>query len=115
MSDAYAGGSSKSTVQFVRVKNIGSAPVWVNVVNGTLPPPSPTVTVASTGARILAQNGVAQFILKKKAGQFGVANAGETAGITLDYHFPNSTLVYLQAQAVGDSVIATFAPPGPRF
>ena len=52
---------------------------------------------------------------KKQAGSLGVANAGETAGTRLEYHFSNSTFVCLQAQAVGDRVIATFAPPGTRF
>jgi hypothetical protein len=54
-------------------------------------------------------------VLKKGAGQFGVLNSGETTGTRLDYNFPNSTYVYLQARDAGDRVIATFAPPGTRF
>jgi hypothetical protein len=97
----------------VRIKNIGSSPVWVNAMNGTLP--DPTLSAASTGARLISQNAVTQFVLKKGAGQFGVLNSGETAGTRLDYNFPNSTYVYLQARDAGDRVIATFAPPGTRF
>jgi hypothetical protein len=112
-STAFAGGSSKSKTQYVRIKNIGSSPVWVNAMNGTLP--DPTLSAASTGARLISQNAVTQFVLKKGAGQFGVLNSGETAGTRLDYNFPNSTYVYLQARDAGDRVIATFAPPGTRF
>ena len=112
-STAFAGGSSKSKTQYVRIKNIGSSPVWVNAMNGTLP--DPTLSAASTGARLISQNAVTQFVLKKGAGQFGVLNFGETAGTRLDYNFPNSTYVYLQARDAGDRVIATFAPPGTRF
>jgi hypothetical protein len=107
------GGSSKSNTQYVRIKNIGASPVWVNAVNGTLPDPKPSA--AATGARLISQNAVTQFVLKKGAGQFGVINAAETNGTRLDYNFPNSTYVYLQAQDAGDRVIATFAPAGTRF
>jgi len=61
-STAFAGGSSKSKTQYVRIKNIGSSPVWVNAMNGTLPDSTPA---ASTGARLISQNAVTQFVLKK--------------------------------------------------
>jgi hypothetical protein len=81
-STAFAGGSSKSKTQYVRIKNIGSSPVWVNAMNGTLP--DPTLSAASTGARLISQNAVTQFVLKKGAGRWtsqgfppaGIASTG---------------------------------------
>ena len=105
-STASAGGSGSKT-QYVRIKNIGAPTVKVAAVNG-MPTTQPAL-------RTLSQNGVTQFILKKGPGLFGVINAAETDGDYLEYNFPNSTYVYLQANTVGDVVTASFAPPGTRF
>jgi hypothetical protein len=80
-STASAGGGGSKT-QIVRIKNIGSSPVWVNAMNGTLPPPKPSA--AATGARLIPQNAVTQFVLKKGAGRWtsqgfppaGIASTG---------------------------------------
>ena len=106
-STASAGGGGSQT-QYVRIKNIGSSTVRVLAVNGTLEK-NPWVT------RPLSQNAVTQFVLKKGAGQFFVGT--DTWGFTLDYNFPNSTYVYLQAQERGDfrPYTPSFAPPGTRF
>jgi len=107
MNTASAGGGGSKT-QIVRIKNIGSSTVRVLAANGTL---SPT----STGSRLLSQNAVTQYVLKKGAGQFGVGNDAGTDGDILDYNFPKSTYVYLQAKEAAGVYTASFAPPGTRF
>jgi hypothetical protein len=106
-STASAGGSGSKT-QIVRIKNVGSSTVRVLAKNGTL-------SSTSTGARQLSQNAVTQYVLKKGAGQFGVGNSAGTEGDVLDYNFPNSTYVYLQAKEAAGVYTASFAPPGTRF
>ena len=106
-STAFAGGGGSKT-QFVRIKNIGSTTVRVLAANSTL-------TASSPGSRLLSQNAVTQFVLKKSPGQFGVGNNAGTDGALLDYNFPNSTYVYLQAKEAGGVYTARFAPPGTRF
>lgn len=106
-STASAGGGGSKT-QFVRIKNIGASTVRVIAVNGAL---SPT----PSGSRLLSQNAVTQFVLKKGAGQFGVGNNSGTEGDILDYNFPKSTYVYLQAKEQAGVYKASFAPPGTRF
>ena len=105
-STASAGGGGSKT-QYVRIKNIGAPTVKVAAFNGT-----PTKQPAF---RSLSQNGVTQFILKKGAGTFVATNPAETTGDYLEYNFPKSTYVYLQANTVGDVVTPSFAPPGTRF
>ena len=106
---AFAGGSN---TQYVRIKNIGVKPVNVVAMNGS---PSFTSYEAVTGTRLLSQNGVTQFVLKKGKGFFAVLNAAKTSGDNLDYNFPKSTFVYLQAKDDGSDVTASFAPAGTRF
>jgi len=106
-STASAGGSGSKT-QYVRIKNIGSSTVRVLAANGTL-------SSASKGSRLLSQNAVTQYVLKKGAGQFAVANDAGTEGDLLDYNFPNSTYVYLQGKEAAGVYTASFAPPGTRF
>jgi len=110
MNAALAGGrssgSSKSNNQYVRIKNIGAATALVNAANGGSVP---------TGGKSLGQNGVAQFNLKKGAGTARASNAAGSGTKPLPYHFPNSTYVYLQAQADAAAASLTFAPPGTRF
>ena len=112
MNAALAGGrssgssSSKSNNQYVRTKNIGSATALVNAANGG--------SVAA-GGKSLGQNGVAQFNLKKGPGVARAANAAGSKFKLLPYNFPNSTYVYLQAQADAAAATLTFAPPGTRF
>jgi hypothetical protein len=106
-SAAFAGGGGAKT-QYVRIKNIGATTVRVLASNGTIAPPF-------AGSRLLSQNAVTQYVLKKGAGQFGVGNNAGTQGQVLDYNFPNSTYVYLQAKEAGGKYTASFAPPGTRF
>jgi hypothetical protein len=47
--------------------------------------------------------------------QFGVGNSAGTEGDILDYNFPKSTYVYLQAKEAAGVYTASFAPPGTRF
>ena len=104
-STAFAGGGSGT--QYVRIKNIGSTSVRVLASNS-----APT---SSAGSRLLSQNGVTQFVLKKAPGVFIVANNAFTDGTALEYNFPKSTFVYLQAKEAGGVYTAKFAPPGTRF
>ena len=104
-STASAGGSNQ---QFVRIKNIGAPAVNVGAVNGKAP--------TAPAYRSLSQNGVTQFILKKGAGTFQVQNPNVLDDVApLNYNFPKSTYVYLQANTVADAVTASFAPAGTRF
>jgi len=108
---AFAGGSSsgssKSNNQTVRIKNIGSAPVLVNAKTGA--------ATGATGAKTVNQNGVAQFTTKKVASQAWAADTAQTVPQTLDYTFPKSKVVYLEAAADGTVTTLTFAPPGKLF
>ena len=114
-STAFAGGSSKSQTQYVRIKNIGSLPAYVFVANGEI-----TLPAWKAGNRLLSQNAVTQFVLKKGASEFGVLSDNDTGSFGgedfLKYNFPNSTYVYLQARVTAGGVSqASFAPPGTRF
>jgi len=101
-------GNSKSNAQYVRIKNIGAASALVNAANGG--------SVAAAGGKTLAQNGVAQFNLKKAPGTAIAANAGGSkSSAPLPYNFPNSQFVYLQAQADAAAASITFAPAGTTF
>lgn len=101
-------GNSKSNAQYVRIKNIGSASALVNAANGG--------SVAAAGGKTLAQNGVAQFNLKKLPGTAIAANAGASkSSAPLSYNFPQSQYVYLQAQADAAAASITFAPAGTTF
>jgi len=106
-STAFAGGGGGKP-QYVRIKNVGSSTVRVLASNSTL-------SSTSGGSRLLSQNGVTQFVLKRAPGQFGVGNSDKTEGDILDYSFPNSTFVYLLAKEAGGVYSASFAPPGMRF
>jgi hypothetical protein len=107
-STASAGGSGSQT-QYVRIKNIGSSTLRVVAANGTLSPAS------ASSSRLLSQNAVTQFVLKKGAGQFAVGSTDFLGGNLLNYNFPNSTYVYLQAKGEGGVYTPSFAPPGTRF
>jgi hypothetical protein len=100
-------GSSKSGNQSVRIKNIGPAPVLVNAKNGA--------ATGAAGAKTVSQNGVAQFRLRKVASQAWAADTAQTVPSTLDYSFPGSQVVYLEAAADGAVTTLTFAPPGKLF
>ena len=102
-----SGGSSKANTQSVRIKNTGAAPVLVNAANGS--------TTGAAGAKQIAQNGVAQFRLKKVASQAWAADTAQAVESTLPYSFPGSQVVYLQAAANGTVTTLTFAPPGVLF
>jgi hypothetical protein len=108
---AFAGGrssgSSKSNNQVVRIKNIGSAPALVNAKTGA--------ATGASGAKTVNQNGVAQFTTKKVASQAWAADTAQTVPATLDYTFPKSQIVYLEAAADGTVTTLTFAPPGKIF
>ncbi len=101
-------GSSKSNNQTVRIKNIGSAPALVNAKTGA--------ATGAAGAKTVNQNGVAQFTTKKVASQAWAQPTGGTGGPkTLNYTFPKSQVVYLQAATDGTTTTLTFAPPGTLF
>jgi hypothetical protein len=108
---AFAGGrsngSSKANTQSVRIKNIGPGPVLVNAANGS--------ATGAAGAKQVAQNGVAQFRLKKVASQAWAADTAQNVPQTLNYTFANRQVVYLQAAADGTTTTLTFAPPGVLF
>jgi len=107
-STASAGGSGSKT-QIVRIKNIGSSTVRVVAANSALSEAS------ASSSRLLSQNAVTQFVLKKGPGEFAVANPDFTNGQLLKYNFPNSTYVYIQAKEEGGVYTPSFAPPGTRF
>ena len=102
-----SGGSSKSNNQYVRIKNTGAAPVLVNAKTGA--------ATGASGAKTVNQNGVAQFTTKKVASQAWAADTAQAVTKTLDYTFPKSAIVYLQAAADGTTTTLTFAPPGTLF
>jgi hypothetical protein len=108
---AFAGGrssgSSKSNNQFVRIKNIGTAPALVNAKNGS--------SIASAGGKTVASNGVAQFTIKKGAAQAFVQDQTAAVSQTLDFNFPKSQYVYLLAAADATTSTLTFSPPGKIF
>lgn len=101
------GGSSKGNTQSVRIKNIGTQPVLVNAKNGS--------ATGAAGAKTVSQNGVAQFRVKKVASQAFASDVSQTISDTLNYSFPRSQVVYLEALADGTSATVTFAPPGKLF
>lgn len=104
---AGGNGSTKANLQSVRIKNVGSQPVLVDAKNG-----------ASTNvnqSRTVPQNGVVQFRLKKIASQALAADVTKTAQGTLDYSFPRSQFVYLEASTNGTVATMTYAPPGKIF
>jgi len=99
-------GSPKT--QYVRVKNTGVPTLKVVAANGALNETLPT--------RSLSQNAVTQFVLKKGAGFLSVSSVAEgSTPSVLEYNFPKSTYVYLQAKEVEGTVTPSFAPPGTRF
>ena len=117
---AFAGSPSTQTV---RIKNVGAAPVAVFAANG-----SPTESQVRAGYKLISQNGVAQFVIRKGAA-VGVAVDPTTAvmmktkgavknsssSAILPFTFPSSRLVYLVATAGGASPTINFAAPGTRF
>ena len=108
---AFAGGrssgSSKSNNQFVRIKNIGTAPALVNAKNGS--------SIASAGGKTVASNGVAQFMIKKGAAQAYVQNQTGAKSDTRPFSFPQSQYVYLLATADATLATMTFSPEGKTF
>jgi hypothetical protein len=100
-------GNSKSNAQYVRIKNIGSATALVNAANAA--------SVAAAGGKSLAQNGVAQFNLKKLPGSAIAANSAGKSSTVLPYNFPKSQFVYMQAQADASAASLTLAPAGTTF
>lgn len=103
------GGGGKT--QYVRINNVGATPVRVVAVDSAVL----SEEQLKSRTRLLSQNGVTQFVLKKGPGYFLVANPAFTDGDELEYNFPKSTYVYLQAKEVGGVYSASFAPPGVRF
>lgn len=99
-------GNSKASKQSVRIKNIGTQSALVNAANGT---------VSAAGAKTVAQNGVAQFRLKKVPSQAFASDVAGNVPSTLNYSFPNRQVVYLEAAADGTVTTLTFAPPGKLF
>jgi len=104
-----SGGSSKSKNQFVRIKNIGSAPVLVNAKTGA--------AAGAAGAKTVNQNGVAQFKTKRVASSAWASDTAQNAPVAapLQYSFPKSVYVYLLASTDGTTSTVTFSPPGKIF
>ena len=109
-STASAGGSGSKT-QIVRIKNIGSSTVRVVAVTSS----GATEASLKSASRLLSQNAVTQYVVKKGTGLFVVSNDAFTTGNSLEYNFPNSTYVYLQAKEAAGVYTPSFAPPGTRF
>ena len=105
---AFAGGrgSSKSSTELVRIKNIGAAPVLVNAKNGA---------VGAAGGKTVSSNGVAQFKIKRGAAKAFARNQTATATSTLPFSFSDRVTVYLEATADATTATMTFAPPGKLF
>ena len=107
---AFAGGrssgSSKSSNQYVRIKNTGTAPALVNAKNGA---------VSAAGGKTVSGNGVAQFTIKKGAANAFVQNQAGGQQKTLPFNFPKSVYVYLLAAADTTTSTLTFSPPGQIF
>jgi len=100
------GGSSKSSTELVRIKNIGAAPVLVNAKNGA---------VSAAGGKTVSSNGVAQFKIKRGAANAFAQNQAATATNTLPFSFSDRVTVYLEATADATTATMTFAPPGKLF
>ena len=107
---AFAGGrssgSSKSSNQYVRIKNTGTSPALVNAKNGA---------VSAAGGKTVSGNGVAQFTIKKGAANAFVQDQTATQSQTLPFNFPKSQYVYLLAAADATTSTLTFSPPGKIF
>jgi hypothetical protein len=107
---AFAGGrssgSSKSSNQYVRIKNTGTAPALVNAKNGA---------VSAAGGKTVSGNGVAQFTIKKGAANALVQDQTGAVSQTLPFNFPKSQYVYLLAAADATTSTLTFSPPGKIF
>lgn len=101
-----SGGSSKSSNQFVRIKNIGTAPALVNAKNGA---------ASAAGGKTVGGNGVAQFTVKKGAANAFVQDQTGGQSQTLPFSFPKSQFVYLLAAADATTSTLTFSPPGKIF
>ena len=103
---AFAGGSSsgssKSKVQYVHIKNNGTAPVLVNAKNGS--------ATTAAGGKTVAGNGVAKFKVKNGVSQAYAQDQTGTLTKTLPYYFPKSVFVYLLASTDNTTVTLTFAP-----
>lgn len=115
-----ASAGSPST-QFVRIKNLGAAPLAVYAANGV-----PTEAQAMGGARLIAANGVAQFTIRQGAATALAANPDAPVTMNgakksmptvavLPFTFPRSRYVYLVAQLGAAGPMINFAQPGYRF
>jgi hypothetical protein len=107
-----AGGGSSGNIP-VRIKNVGSLPVGVSAMSGSV---SPEQLLAA--ARVVAANGVTQFPVR--AGAFTAAaadpNAPEvTNRIRTDFNTRTFKTIYLQAQQDTTAATLVGAPGGVKF
>lgn len=105
------GGGSKGSIP-VRMRNVGVAPVGVNAISGAA-----TVESLTSGARVLAANGIAQFGVKK--GNFTAVAADPNNPLVTNRVRNFSTrdfkTIYLYAQQDGTAATLVGAPGGVKF
>ena len=104
-------GGSKGGIP-VRMRNVGVAPVGVNAISGAA-----TVESLTSGARVLAANGIAQFGVKK--GNFTAVAADPNNPLVTNRVRNFSTrefkTIYLYAQQDGTAATLVGAPGGVKF
>jgi len=108
---AFAGGPGGAGSIPVRMKNVGSQSVGVNALSG-----SATTSALIASGRVLAANGVSQFMVKPGAFTAGAANPRNTA-VNNVRSFDTRTykVIYLQAQQDGKTATLVGAPAGVKF
>lgn len=109
---AGGGGGSKANIP-VRIKNVGRAPVAVNAISG-----SATTEQLLQGARVVARNGVTQFMVRSGAFSGIAANPNQPAVVNsgaLSFQTRGFSTIYLQAQQDGTAATLVGAPGGVKF
>jgi hypothetical protein len=105
------GGGTKGGIP-VRIKNVGSLPVGVNAVSGSV-----SGEQLLQGARVVAPNGISQFTVR--AGAFTAAAADPDAPLVTNSirSFSTRTFKTIYLQAAHDTTAATLvgAPGGVKF
>lgn len=109
---AFAGGPGSTGSIPVRMKNVGSRSVGVNARSGVVAPGN-----MQSGGRVLAANGVAQFMVRPGTFTAGAANPSNIAGVNRVRQFETRSFktIYLQAQQDGKTATLVGAPAGVKF
>jgi hypothetical protein len=105
------GGGTKGGVP-VRIRNVGSLPVGVSALSG-----SASEQQLLSAARVVAPNGVSQFVVRKGAFTAAAADpdAPETTNSVRSFNTRNLQVVYLQAQQDTTAATLVGAPGGVKF